>query len=58
MSRYIVSTEDVHHSCCYAAEVLDTETLDRHDNPERICECFDRATAEKIAAALNTTEVT
>ena len=46
--RYKIIDESVSGHCCFEASVVDTETpLGR-----TICECFKRADAEKIAAAL------
>ena len=67
MSRYQVSAKSESAHCCFEATVLDTESWQWADNAktvpllkadgtlyyESVCECFELAHAEMIAAALN-----
>ena len=42
--------------CCFEFTVVDTSTA-KEDRPgDTICECFDEASADKVAAALNLME--
>lgn len=52
--RYRVRAGSESGHCCFGASVMDTETLDETlGTPTCVCECFDVATSERIAAALN-----
>lgn len=50
--RYLTQPECTH--CCFQAAVIDTQRpLPPSGHPEPMCECYDPADAEAIAAALN-----
>jgi hypothetical protein len=55
--RFIVIPRSESAHCCFSATVVDTTRPSGFYNGEQhyehVCECFDPADAEKIAAALN-----
>jgi hypothetical protein len=67
-TRYLMIPKSVSAHCCFKATIVDTEkplfqdneqmiplVLDGYQQYEEVCECFDKARAEQITAALNTT---
>jgi len=55
--RYKVIDKSVSGHCCFEATVMDT--YDTQDMPDGsiVCECFEKADAEKVAAALEVSDV-
>lgn len=60
--RYKVVEGSQSAHCCFGATVVDTTRPvmiggNQYNNEfEEVCECFDRADADRIAAALNATD--
>lgn len=59
MTRFQVDTTYIDHSCCYGAQVVDTDKPiiigNEHYRNQfaTVCECYDIETAAMIAEALN-----